>query len=491
MQGFKKNTGLIASAVAAALGTGAASATIPTVSPNAVVYAGGASSEAGSFVVAACRLLKNVDSYSDATKAGADSTSYRVLYGDLINPTGGLAAGAHVLMVYKFNGGSYTNGAIPQTTAGGTLAYPQQTAILSSSDAPVGAGQGTVCTSGNGKPTYSYADGSLSGNPQQPDWGLTDLEVSMFQGTFNNPNFSTQPLTVTVAASDLLYDVIFGVAVTDKLYNQPKTNFSSAEITGILNGFYTDWSQLYNDNGSPLPPGGIILIDRNVGSGVKAAGNQYFLGFPGLGANAQAPESAVFGYSGSLTMTQSLQDVSDTTTGAQATDLENANANNLLAISILSMDTPPYLNQAVSGTNSFDFTKINGEAVDTGTTSDNINLTTGSSYINAIEGSYSFFYQPNFNFRPSFYNGGTNNAALAKAILGAFQSDTFPGVSQPNTCTGSIFPAYAPGVLVDSDRHNEVAAGVTLDSRTGISTSILSPVVTAGTGALPTGCDKL
>ncbi len=489
MNVLAKNTSLIASAVAAALGSGAASATAPTVLPNAVVYAAGGSAEASPVVVAACRLLQNVDSYTDSTTSGADSGSYRVLYGDLINPTGGLSAGAHVLVVYKFNGGSYANGAVPQTTAGGTLPYPQQTAILSSTDAPVGAGQGTVCTPGNGKPTYSYADGTLNNN-QQPDWGITDLEVSMFQGVFNNPNFSTSPLTVTVAGADQLYDLVFGVAVTSKLYSY-KTNFSTAEVAGILDGSYTDWSQLYGDSGSPLPAGGIILIDRNVGSGTKASGNQYFLGFPGLGSNAVAPESAVFGYSGSLTTTQSLQDVSDTSSTAQATDLENANANNLLAISVLSMDTPPYANQKVSGTMSYAFVKLNGEAVDTGAAGDNINLTTGTSYINAIEGNYGYFYQPNFNFRPNFINGGSNNAALAKAFLTTFQSDTFPGVTQPNTCSGSAFPAYAPGTLVDADKHNEVAAGVTLDSRTGISTSVLLPIVNAGSGSIPTGCDKL
>jgi len=319
-------------------------------------------------------------------------------------------------------------------------------------------------------------------NAQQPDWGSTDLEVPIFQGALNNPNYPAA--TVKVGASDLLYDVVFGVAVTDTLYKL-KTNFSSAEVTGILDGFYTDWSQLYGDNGSPLPVGGIILIDRNVGSSIKTAGNQYFLGYPGLGANFISPESAVYGYTGALTLSQSLQDVSDTSVIQQATDLGNANASGLLAISILSMDTAPYL-YPKNGTNSYDFTKINGVAVDTGTSGDNINGTTATSYVNAVLGNYSFFYQPNFNYRPSFYNNGSGNAALAKAILGAFQSLTFPGA---NSCLR--FPAAAPGTLVDSDRNAVVAAGVTLDSRSGTSTGILAPVLVAGSGSFPTGCDPL
>jgi hypothetical protein len=474
-----KNTSLIAAAVAAALGSGAAMATIPSVAPNAVVYAAGGSAEVNPVTAAACRLLTNVDSYSDA--GAANSGSYRVLYGDLKAATGSLAAGSHVLIVYKFNGGSYPNGAVPQTVAGGTLAYPQQTAILGTA-AATAKGQGTECTTATGGlPTYGYTIGALS-NTQQPDWGITDLEASIFQGAYDNPNYPTP--TVTVGGSDLLYDLVEGVAVTQALYNL-KTNFSSAEVAGILQGFYTDWSQLYGDNGSPLPAGGIILIDRNVGSGTKAAGNQYFLGFPGLGSNSLIPESAAFGYSGALVLSQTLQDVSDTSSTAQATDLENANASGLLAISVLSEDTPPVNNQKVAGTNSYDFVKLNGVAVDSGTSSDNINGSVGTSYVNAIKGNYNFFYQPNFNFRPSFYNGGSNNAALAKAILTAFQSNTFPGVA-----SGLQYPLAAPGTLVDSDRNAAVAAGVTLDSRNGTSTGILFPVLNAS-GTLPTGSDPL
>jgi hypothetical protein len=478
-----QKTSLIASAVAAALGSGAAMATVPTVAPNAVVYAAGGSAEANPVVAAVCRLMTNVDSYTDVS-TGANSASYRVLYGDLIAAAGGLAAGSHVLVIYKFNGGSYANGAVPQTVGGGTLPYPLQSAILASGDPSTSYAQGSVCTvATGGLPTYTYTIGSLTSNNEQPDWGITDLEASIFQGAINNPNYPAA--TVTVGGADLLYDLVEGVAVTQALYNY-KTSFSKAEVAGIFDGFYTNWDQLYGDNGSPLPAGGIIVIDRNVGSGTKAAGNQYFLGFPGLGANHLNPESVVYGYSGSLVLSQTLQDVSDTSSTAQATDLENANGAGLLAISILSEDTPPAANQKVSGTNSYDFVKISGEAVDTGGASDNINGSVSTSYVNAIEGSYDFFYQPNFNYRPSFYNGGSNNAALAKAMLTAFQSSTFPGVA-----SGLQFPLAAPGTLADSDRNGTVAKGVTLDSRSGNSQGVLVPLLNAGSGALPLGADPL
>jgi hypothetical protein len=156
-----------------------------------------------------------------------------------------------------------------------------------------------------------------------------------------------------------------------------------------------------------------------------------------------------------------------------------------LAIAILSEDTPPALNQKVAGTNSFDFVKINNTAVDTGGSSDNINGAVASSYINAIKGNYDFFYQPNFNFRSSFINGGSNNAALAKAILAVFQSNTFPGVA-----SGAQYPLAAPGTLVDSDRNPAIGKGVTLHSRNGNSQAILAPELNAS-GNLPTGSDPL
>jgi hypothetical protein len=478
-------TRLLASAIAAALGSGAALATVPNPGGTTItVYAGGGAAESNPLLVAACRVLTNVDGYTDAT-GGADSGSYRVLYGDV--PTGGIsnaggtvAAGTHVLVFYKFNGGTYANGAVPQTSAGGTLPYPSLSAV-SSATTISGQTQGSTCSNG-GKPTYQYTDTGLVTDEHQPEWGVTDLEVGIFQGIENNPLYPAA--TVAVQNTSPLYDLVLGVAVTQALYNY-KTNFSSAEVAGILDGFYTDWSQLYGDSGAPLPAGGIILIDRNVGSGLKAAGNQYFLGFPGLGANAQTPESVTYGYTGALVTSQVLQDVSDTSTTAQANDLKNANTAGLLAISVLSLDTPPAYNQATSGTNSYDFVKLNGTAVDTGVTGDNINGSTGTSYINAIRGNYDFFYQSNFSYRNG-YSGGT--PVIDEAILAAFQSATFPGVAD-----GKSFPTAAPGTLVDADRASSLTAGVTINTRGGTSTAILLPKFTgtANGAGIPTGSDPL
>jgi hypothetical protein len=482
---------LIASAVAAALGSQAAPAneakpgTVPGTTPNYVIYAAGGSAEVNPVFVAACRILQNVDSYTD-TGTTADSASYRVFYGDLIAAqtygSATAAAGSHVMIIYKFNGGAYANGIVPQTAAGATVVYPLESDILNGT-LLAGATQGTACTTG--KPTYGYTNSVTPATAQQPDWGASDLEATIFVGPENNPTYPA--INAVVQNHDLLYDAVEGVAVTANLYAN-KTNFSKAEVAGILAGFYTDWSQLYGDNGSPLAAGGIVLIDRNVGSALKAAGNQFFLGFPGLGANALAPESLTYApYTQTTLPTSEVQsDVIVTSTTTQATDLKSLNQSNIRAISVLSMDTPPALNQTHSGTNDYDFVKIDGTAVDTGGASDNINGSVKTTYINAITGNYEFFYQPNFNYRNAWFNGTTGNTAIGRALLAVFQSSNFSGAA-----SGLPFPAAAIGTLTDADRAASVTLGVTTDSRNGTSTGILYPLFNAGTSAIPTNGDPL
>ncbi len=249
-------------------------------------------------------------------------------------------------------------GAVPQTTAGATPAYPQQSAILAAGDSATPPGQGTVCTAANGGlPTYTYTIGALS-NSQQPDWEITDLEVQFLQGRARRHSGR----------------VLHGLEPALRRQWRPAAR----------RRHHSDRSQC-----------GIVRQIR--GQSI----------FPGI----SWPR---------------LQRV-----GARKRAL-----------------------------------RLLGCA-------------------GAIKGNYDFFYQPNFNYRPSFCNGGSNNAALARAFLATFQSSTFPGVA-----SGLQFPLAAPGTLADSDRNTAVAKGMTLDSRNGTSTAILQPALNAS-GALPTGTDPL
>lgn len=472
----KEKYSLIASAVAAVLGSGSSFATVPTTAPTEVVYAAGGSAEVNPVLVAACKILKNVDSYTD-TGTTADSASYRVFYGDLIAAQGSAAMGDHVMIIYKFNGGSYANGVAPQTAAGGTVVYPLVADILKGTAAP-GASQGAACTTGS--PTYDYTNSTAPATAQQPDWGISDVEAPLFVGVENNPTYPAA--NAIVQNADLLYDLVEGVAVTANLYAQ-KTIWSKAEIAGILDGNTTDWSQLYGDAGTKLPAGGIVLIDRNTGSGTKAAGNQFFLGFPGLGADALTPESVSFAQFTQTTLptSETLSDVITTSSTTQATDLTSLNNSGIRAISVLSEDTPPALNRGGGASNTYDFVAIDGEAVDSNTASDSINGTVKTTYINAIKGNYEFFYQPNFNYRSTFFSGTGPNTGIAKALLAQFQSATFSGAA-----SGLKFPSAAPGTLTDADRASSLTAGVTIDSRKGDSKAVLQQVFPTSSGTLPT-----
>jgi hypothetical protein len=479
---------LIASAVAAVLASGAASAatvrageaakpaTIPSTTPTWTIYAAGGSAEVNPVMVAACKILQNVDSYTD-TGSTADSASYRVFYGDLIAAQGAASAGDHVMIIYKFNGGSYANGVAPQGSAGGTVVYPLQSDILNAT--PIsGTTQGTSCTTGH--PTYTYTNSVTPATPEQPDWGISDVEYTMFVGVENNPTYPTP--NVAVQNHDQLYDLVEGIAVTANLFAQKQT-WSKAEIAGILDGYYTNWNQIYGDNNAPLPAGGIVLIDRNTGSGTKAAGNQYFLGFPGLGSNALIPESVTYSsYTQTTLPTSEVQsDVIVTSSTAQATDLSALQNANIRAISVLSMDTPPALNQTTPGTNTYDFVKINGEAVDLANGTDDINGSTKTTYINAIKGDYEFFYQPNFNYRNTWFQGTSGNTGIGKALLAVFQSASFSGAA-----SGLSFPSAAPGTLTDADKASSLTAGVTIDSRKGTSTGVLIPLFPTLSGSAST-----
>jgi hypothetical protein len=511
----------LATSIAAVLATDAAYAVGPSTAPDLVVYAGGGSAEAQPVEAAFCRNFNNVDLYVDnGALVNSFSKSYLVLYGTSTGANNGVAAGKNVLFIYKYNGGSYANGAIPEASGStAALNYPTQASILNTttttlitSSASPTATAGTTCTAAQkGLPTYQYTP--TLGNQQRPLFGITDQEVAAYAGD-NNPSYPAA--LVTVGGSALLYDVVFGVAVTNTLYTgtatyNKKTNFSRAEVAAILAGQITDWHNIYADNGSPVAPAGsgIILLDRNVGSGTKAAGSSYFLGysFPlgaysieptsktnsggaGNGTGNGSPTNAPFnsGYSpGGLVNSQTYQDIQETNASALASDLVTADNDGLLAIAIQSADNPPALAQlnGVATPGHYEFTKINNTAVDSGGAGDNLNGAVATSYVNAIDGSYDFFYQTNFNFRSLTDITGS---PFATSLLTVLETSSLAGVN-----SGLAFPLAANGIILDADRNATVAKGVTVVSRGGNSASPVKTVLppTQAVGTIAVGSDPL
>jgi hypothetical protein len=487
-----KKGALIASAIAAALGTGSAFAVGPSTTPNYVLYIGGGSAEPQAIGVTTCNLMSNVDLYTD-TSGGAAAKSYYMLYGTMkaASPNGQVPLGANVLVIYKFNGGSLPNGGVPQSAASTGLPYPTVASILASTDTTINTGAGSFCTAGNGVPTYQIQAGTLSieSSNRQPSFGLTDLEASAFVG-INNP-LTPAPLPV-VGAHTPIYDLVFGIAVSSPLFAQ-KTNFSYSEIAGILSAKITDWSQLKGDSGAPLPAGPVILLDRNVGSGHKASSSAEFLGYPQLGAGATTPGSVSYGYSGGIdgagtapvVCTSEYQDVQETAAAGTVSDLKllSASGCGLRAVAILSMDNPPGLhaNQNTAGTNAYDFVALNGTWVDAHNGgSDDENGAEGTGYDNVLKGNYTWYYQANFNTQAGFLGTATSVPAadLATAYKNALSSKTLPG------CTGSpgaAFPGNMSGVVVDGDEVSSLSACVTNSSRSGNSDKPLSVTLDGGT----------
>jgi hypothetical protein len=496
MNSHGKSNYLIASAVAAAIGSGSAFALTPAqLSGATVLYAAGGSAQANAFYVAVADNLVqtpacSIDSYTNTTNS-TDSGQYRVLTGTtaaaMTYGGGTIAAGTNIIYMYKFNGGSYTNGIGPQLASGATtLAYPTVASLVAATATANAAGSG--CSSG--LPTYQYA-ANTGTSGVAPDWGVADLEVAMFSG-YNNPTGnaggavqnSNGGAAPTVGATTGLYDNLFGVAVTHNLYTgaHPKTNFSRAEVEGIIEGTVSDWSQLYADDNTPLAAGGIVFLDRGEGSGSKASGNQYFLCYPGCGGAARLPFSATHPYTGATaTISETTQDVAEASNTTIIADLKLLQAGGFRGIAVLGMEFPPHANQ-VGGLNVYDFVKINGVAVDTGAAGDDLNGPTATSYVNAVKGSYDYYYQNSFNTRTGFLGTCTTGAPPVTIPGCVFANQikvtmTSPGFVGPDV--GGKFPQGVGGTLLDADLASTLTKGMTMNTRSKVSTAPLQPKLSA------------
>lgn len=457
---------LVAAAVASALGTSAYA--LPPASWNSgmtVYYAAGGSAEANAVFSAVNSLLTNVDVYTDkaATAPHAQSGNYLAVSGNL--------AGVPVGFIYKYNGGSFPNGALPFVGAGSNLNYPTLNSLATTSSLISPAPSPVTSTN----PSYRYT--GTNTNSQLPDWGITDEEVPLFNVLYNLNGSPIQNLTGI--NSKPAYIAPFGVAVTSTLYTKKK-NFSKGEIAGILQGTISDWSQLNDDTGAPLAGGGVIFLDRGSGSGTKAGGNQYFLNYPGGNAfggslrPGSVAQTAVIGNSNSVNVYTSttlvtnvtdFQDVKEASSATMVDDLVTANQKGLRAIALLGLEFPPLFEQNTAGVNDYAFAAINGTYPDTQTgTTDNINATTRpavTKYTNVVNGTYDYWFQTAFNLRSGF-------------TLPAFQEQIRQALYNVNISgahTGSSFPTSAPGVLLDTLTTHSTSAGNLTVSRKANSVS--------------------
>jgi hypothetical protein len=511
---------LVAAAVATVLGT-SAHALAPTAPITYTFYEAGGSAQENSVYAALYSLLSpsSVDVYSDNGKGL--SGSYLVVTGTTVAGAGGITQApfstpTNIMFIYKFNGGSFPNGAYPlaypTSATQAKLAYPTIAAIS-------GAGpSGNSGTPTPANPSYSYTAANTAS--QSTDFGVTDVEVPLFNYAYNLNNTTALTASQLAAISqEGVYDDVFGVAVTNTVYNgtgsfaHPKTSFTKPEIVGILTGTTTNWNQMYADDGTQMPSQPIWFLDRGSGSGTKAGENQYFLNYPGgssytgasLTPHSVSGANANGGYTDTiLSLSGGYQDVKEASTAACVTDLQNAQAAGDYAISILAAQFAPALNQ-VGGANVYSFAKIDGVGIDPGTTGNNINGTTATSYNNVVTGAYDYVLQNSFNYRAGLLTasapgsitlppaGSAPNVVVAYAVRNNLQAETLAGAN-----SGKAFPLAVTGVLIDPVLAPAQNAGVILDSRNRVTAAPLQPSFDAtdvsssgGPGPITYGSDPL
>src|SRR5208283_4085316 len=488
-----RKSSLIAGAVASVLGAGWALALPPGTAIDYTLYSGGGSAQANAFFVGACQIIgTNADMYTTAALPTLDPNEYVITGTTTAAFTQGavtVPAGKNVMWFYKYSKGSYTNGVAPQTAGGGLLGYPTVAEINAGLPA---APPGTSCTTGQATVQYS----TTYGNSQQPIFGLSDVEVGMFQHYNNNSCGSTAPAkncdggpAPAVAFQDGIYDNLFGIAETDVAYSDvahPKKNFTRAEMEGIISGAIGNWNQLYDDNGNQMPAQNMIFLDRTEGSGTKTSGSEYFLGYPSNGTAAVLPFSATGGYTGTTaTIANVRQVVAEASTAAVVADLIALNGAGLNAVAVLGLENPPGL-QTTTG--AYDFTAINGVHVDTNTLpADDINGAGAghtTSYVNVIRGDYDFYYQNSFNAQAGVIGGGTIPDAFAGQMKSVMQLVGFSGCN-----SGLAFPLAVTGTLIDADVSAAIVKGVTLATRGKNSQAPLQQKVFPALAALPACTD--
>lgn len=203
--------------------------------------------------------------YDNGT-AGSKGASYRAYCGTLNATVGPALAGKKVRFLNRARGGS--------VWGVNAVARDQAIASLNFADAACAA---SALTGVNFECSEAGDDfnAAAPGN-RKPDFGVSDVEPSMFKGPINVEFGQTQLTTAELAKFTGTvkpgYQVIFGAALTN---NVGLTDLSKTQIASLLTGAYVTWDQA----GSALP-NPVTVCRRVQGSGTQASFNNYFLGFP-------------------------------------------------------------------------------------------------------------------------------------------------------------------------------------------------------------------
>jgi len=281
----------IAAAVALALGTGGvAHATAPTAAecanPNEQVYVAGSSAAQNAFFTAVNTDFLGGNGSLYVSSNGNFKAICGISSNSAVAPTN-----TSILLHYRAEGGSVV-GALPIAAPGThNLNFLNTSGVttVGTLTAPV-----TLTTTGTSS-TVGTTDGWGGAVVKHAvDIGITDLEPAQLVGA-NYPSLysttvfgSATPAQLAGLASSKqkpLVDQVFGIFVNTNGFSGGGTgqavNLSKDAVANILDGTFSDWSQVPTLTGSTVSTvaAPITVENREAGSGSRAQASIYFLDY--------------------------------------------------------------------------------------------------------------------------------------------------------------------------------------------------------------------
>lgn len=398
----------IALACAMALAAGQSFAHGPSVMPDLEVFISGSSAlqnNLGKIVESMMPNTATTDVYYDSVKNGGN---YRAYFGT-VSGTGTVLDGKKVLMHERATGGSIQGvNPVAQATAIARMK------IVAATCTPTGAVYPAA--------TYKCTETVNA----VPDAGVSDVEPAMFLGD-NLPTGASALTSIELGnlAISSQNAVVFGIAVSDTVYNAGVTSLSRAQVTSLLSGAYQDWGMI-----KPSLAGKFVRVERRgAGSGTQASANAYFGGFP-CSPNAVVLATALANNPG----------VYEVVENGSTTDVKNGliadNAANKYAIGLVSAEN-------TAPTTGWKFVAIDGVA---------------PTVPNAIAGKYDYFVEQSMQWRNTVVP--TSNMGLFLTTFLARSGDpailsTMPGVAALPT-------NYTPALDINGVVTNSVMKGTKL-----------------------------
>lgn len=364
---MKLNKISAACGLAVAVLSGQAFALSPSTTPDLEVFISGASAQQLTLgkIVEGMMVAGSIDVYYDTATNGKD---YRAYFGT--GAAGTSIAGQKVLIHNRAAGGSVW----------GVNPVARAEAITRMA---VGAGCTAVAGAVFPAATYKCANKVNA----VPDAGVSDVEPALFVGinvaTGDSELTDDERANLTVASQNA---VIMGIAVTN---NMPLTSLSRAQLTSMLTGAYTNWSQVDASLSGP-----IVVERRKNGSGTQAGANAYFGAYP-CSAGALAPATASNSVPGVYTV------VENSASGTVKSGLNGDFAAGKMAIGILSTESVP------ADTDKWHHVSIDGIA---------------PTVANATAGQYDYFVEQTIQWRNATVNGVDAPSGLKADFLDDFKT---------------------------------------------------------------------